>query len=473
MDIKLRKPSGFRLLISMILLGTAVALGVIAPPARADDDILYIGDLPGGADPKPLIPPDGTEEFFPYGPFPVDNAVKRFDAHTGRFLDSNLPDQAFIFTHDCSANAPLSGSVCGPNRIVINDGTLYLGNGNAGRNHFHDTDFGVDQDISGEILRFKLNGKPRPALVPAVKPVNSATDNPDAPYAPYGMVLHNDVLYVANFEGKGTADEFKNNELCDLNVDVQHCPPGGIIKYNAKTGALLGSITLPNDIPVYGQHPRGIVIGPDRKLYIALRDLPNKNFPDLNPTCAGHILQYNLKKNTFKHFVDSDDCDPASPAPGGNHLHRPDDIAFGPDGNLYVANFRKNGGDVDRILVFDGPLGAHPGQLIDTIELDKVGVARTFAQGLLFGPGGRLFVPIAFALNLAPPGADKDRVGEVRAYDVKTKDCRIFIKSPKDGGPLLSPLYLSFGKTDPATHLYREEQSDHDDLFFDSMPSCY
>jgi|CXWL01.1.fsa_nt_gi Zn-dependent M28 family amino/carboxypeptidase len=39
MDIKLRKPSGFRLFISMILLGTAVVLGVIAPPARADERI--------------------------------------------------------------------------------------------------------------------------------------------------------------------------------------------------------------------------------------------------------------------------------------------------------------------------------------------------------------------------------------------------------------------------------------------------
>jgi Zn-dependent M28 family amino/carboxypeptidase len=39
MNIILRKPSGFRLLISMFLLGTAVVLGVIAPPARADERI--------------------------------------------------------------------------------------------------------------------------------------------------------------------------------------------------------------------------------------------------------------------------------------------------------------------------------------------------------------------------------------------------------------------------------------------------
>jgi hypothetical protein len=39
MNIKLRKPSGLRLLISMVLLGVAMVLGVIAPPARADKRI--------------------------------------------------------------------------------------------------------------------------------------------------------------------------------------------------------------------------------------------------------------------------------------------------------------------------------------------------------------------------------------------------------------------------------------------------
>ena len=36
MNIKLRKPSGFRLLISLVLLGVAVILGLIAPHSRAD-----------------------------------------------------------------------------------------------------------------------------------------------------------------------------------------------------------------------------------------------------------------------------------------------------------------------------------------------------------------------------------------------------------------------------------------------------
>jgi hypothetical protein len=471
MNITLRKPSGLRLSVSILLLATVLMLGLIAPVHA--EDILYITDSPYGLDPNPYVDPKNPPpppRGFPFGAFPEKNAVKRFDAYTGRFLDSNLPNQAFIFTDDCSANAPLSGSVCAPDRLLIKDGTLYLGNGNGSRNHFHDTDFPNLVDISGEILRFNLNGKPRPALVPAVKPVGSSTDNPDAPYAPTGMVLHNDVLYVANLNGKSTPQEILNNNFCDPNVDVPHCPPGGIIKYNAKTGVRLGSIALPNDLPKYGQHPRGMVVGPDGKLYIAVRDLPNKDFPDLNPTCQGHILQYDFKEKTFKHFIDTNDCSDIAPDPAdNNHLHRPDDIAFAPNGNLYVANFRKNSGDVDRILVFGGPRSSRPGKLINSIVLDIVGGKRIFAQGLLFGPGGRLFVPIAFALNTL---VDEDRVGEVRAYDVNTKDCRVFVKPPKAGGPLKSPYFLSFGKTDPATHLYRAKVGEHEHLAFNTMPRC-
>lgn len=36
MNIKLRKPGGIRLLISLLLLGVAVILGLIAPNSRAD-----------------------------------------------------------------------------------------------------------------------------------------------------------------------------------------------------------------------------------------------------------------------------------------------------------------------------------------------------------------------------------------------------------------------------------------------------
>lgn len=431
------------------------------------DDILYVGDAPAGRAPRPGIPDaeESPPRSFPFGVFPEKNAVKRFDAHTGKFLDSHRPSQAFIFTDDCSASAPLSGSVCGPGRILFRDDSLYLGNGNINRNSYYDTRF-ISADISGEMLRFGPDGKPQRVLVPAVKSSGSGfVDNLNAPHIPTGMVLYKNILYVGDLATKNTPEEIARNALCDPFVDETVCHPGEIIKYNAQTGARLGSLGLPapSILPLDSFHPRGIVLGPDGKLYIAVRDLP--------ANCGGHILQYDLKTNTYARFIDSTDaCASAVPDPTSNHLHRPDEIAFGPDGNLYVASFRKNGGDVDRILKFSGPNSTHPGTLLDSIVLNVLGQPRAFAQGLAFGPGDRLFVPVSFVpFNFI----NEDRVGEIRAYNVRSKDCRVFVPSWKHGGPLSGPMFLSFANTDPATHAYRgEKDKSHNNLAFLSMPSC-
>ena len=88
------------------------------------------------------------------------------------------------------------------------------------------------------------------------------------------------------------------------------------------------------------------------------------------------------------------------------------------------------------------------------IDLDQVGAPRAVAQALLFGPGGFLYVPI-FRTDGSP--------GEIRRYNVSTdtfpKTFDLFV-SP--GGPLISPWYLTFGKTDPATLAYREDDDEHD-----------
>jgi hypothetical protein len=62
-----------------------------------------------------------------------------------------------------------------------------------------------------------------------------------------------------------------------------------------------------------------------------------------------------------------------------------------------------------------------------------------YAQALLFGPRGDLFVPMS-------------NVGEVRRYDVASKTYRTFVPP---GRGLVEPWFLSFGKTDPATLAYR------------------
>jgi hypothetical protein len=109
---------------------------------------------------------------------------------------------------------------------------------------------------------------------------------------------------------------------------------------------------------------------------------------------------------------------------------------FGPDGKLYVTAFRADTSDTDKVLIFDGVTGACLGK----IDLDQAGQSRAFAQALVFGPKGRLFVPI-------------NNTGEVRRYDVTTKTFDVFVAS---GGPLQQPWYLTFGETDPKTLEYED-----------------
>ena len=120
---------------------------------------------------------------------------------------------------------------------------------------------------------------------------------------------------------------------------------------------------------------------------------------------------------------------------------------FGPDGKLYVTSFRADANDTDKILVFD-----EDGHCLeqDRIDLDRVGQDRATAQAILFGPSGRLFVPITNA-NFPP---DNPFTGEVRRYNVNTKTFDIFVPSAAKGGPLLNPWYLTFGETDPSTLAY-------------------
>ncbi len=136
-------------------------------------------------------------------------------------------------------------------------------------------------------------------------------------------------------------------------------------------------------------------------------------------------------------------------AGGVGHLNRPQGLVFGPDGNLYVTSFRDNSqpnapGNTDAIRIYSG----RTGKLLGKIDLDNPpsnAGARAYAQALLFGPRGKLFVPI----TIAPPGASPT-AGEVRRYDVRTKTYDVFVPA----GTLAAPWFLTFGKTNPATLAY-------------------
>ena len=313
-----------------------------------------------------------------------DDTVKRFDATTGVFLG--------VFVTSTSNSLCSSGHIHGPRGLIFGHGSnLLVSNQNA------------NDPCSGDILRY--NGQTGGFLGETVP----LTDL-NAPPGPRGIILseNHKILFVANVGGPGINGKLqaftKNGKfLADLN------PSGLTTEF----------------------HPRGVVIGPDGLLYVS-------NTPVLGAN-GGQVLRFDPKTLNFVDVFISD----LNPSFDSGHLNRPEGLVFGPDGKLYVTSFRANTTDLDSIRIYDGTTRAY----LARIELDQpesiVGQGnRAFAQALLFGPEGRLFVPIS--------GNGPD-TGQVRRYNMDTKTFDVFV-SP--GGYLGAGWFLTFGETDPATLEY-------------------
>lgn len=283
----------------------------------------------------------------------------------------------------------------------------------------------VGLSYNGEILRYDTQGKVVGPLV--------ARNDPNGPLGSRGIILFTNrngerILFIADlgdFTAKGIEVTGKllayrvvgttATFIADLNPNIQ--TPGA-------TG------------PQF--HPRGLVIGPDGYLYVSIRNLSN---PKLPPSCGGSVLRFNPE--TFA-FVDIILSNPVKCTDNINDLHRPEGLVFSPRGDLFITSFQANPkeveNDVDKILIVPKE-DIQAGQInlpLDRIDLYQTGEPRVFAQALLFGPGGNLFVPIS-------------NTGEVRRYNVTTKAFWTFITA---GKALSEPWYLSFTKTNPATLAY-------------------
>jgi WD40 repeat protein len=325
----------------------------------------------------------------------ADNTVKRFDAATGAYLGKFVTQGA---------------QLQGPRGILhVSNGAFLVSNQNAGT------------PIPGEIDRFDSSGKALGPLVPH-------TDR-NAPFAPRGIILGprpgtttvgNSTLFVAN-TGHDAPD-------C---VGSSQDPCGAVKLYDSTTGTFVQDLDFSSFTALGGEfRPRGVVFGPDGLLYVSV--FSEKNLND------GFVLSSNLTgevKVVARQTTTADAC--------SQHLHRPDGLAFGPDGKLYVTSFRASATDIDRILIFT-TAGACSGE----IALDEVGKPRAFAQALVFGPGGKLFVPIS-----APNGPD---AGAVRRYDVTdaTFPFDNFVAPSASRGPLGAGWYSTFAKTNPHTLAY-------------------
>ena len=322
-----------------------------------------------------------------------DNTVKTFDPETGRFLGTFVP----------KGNQGLNG----PRGLIFDrGGNLLVSNQN------------VDQppapSENGDVLKY--NGQTGQFIEQLVK------RNPNGPFAPQGIVLSKqNVLFVAD----------RGNFDFDTGIEI----PGVVKMYDSYTGAFLGNLDHSGFSPPF--HPRGLVFGPDGLLYVTSLD-----FKALN---KGWVLRFNTKtKKLHDVFISNDDIP---------DLRRPAGLVFGPDRNLYVTSYREDANDTDKILV----VNRHTRKLLDKIDLYAVGQPRAFPETILFGPKGKLFVPITGALD-PDTGDPIDLTGSVRRYNVRSKKFKEIVPPYKDGGPLGVPLYLTFGNTDPATLAYHHDQ---------------
>ncbi len=332
-----------------------------------------------------------------------DDTVKRFDARTGAYLGE------FVL--------PGSGGINGPRGMIFTQGRLFLANQN------------VDQAFAGEILRYRRNtGDFLNALVPCNPPLGRVCDD-DAPFAPRGIIRGaGRTLYVADHDGARVA-------IYDLD--------SGMFISNLDTTGFSGVLPAHPGLIF----PRGIVRGPDDLLYVSVTALPAGN------RLTGFILRFNPRTGKFVDVFTSNSASGCAA-----HLHRPEGLVFGPDNKLYVTVFRadQNGevNDNDKILVFN-----RNGSCVDQINLaqpeSQVGAnERAFAQALVFGPGGRLFVPINGPVVGVTGAVTGNHTGEIRRYNTRTKSFSLLVPSAANGGALQIPWYLTFGDTDPRTLEY-------------------
>jgi DNA-binding beta-propeller fold protein YncE len=191
--------------------------------------------------------------------------------------------------------------------------------------------------------------------------------------------------------------------------------------YNGTTGT--NPTVLVSDPSLAG--PVGMLFGPDGYLYVST----------LN---SSSVLRFDAQTGAAVPAPGQSGADFVPSGSGG--LNRAGGIAFGPDGNLYVASQNTN-----TVMRYDGttgdPLPADGQDGATFVPAGSGGLSRPV--GLLFGPSSDRHFP--YTLYVISLNTDN-----VLAYHSATGDFLCEFIGAGSGG-LSAPRSLAFGNTDPST----------------------
>jgi DNA-binding beta-propeller fold protein YncE len=201
---------------------------------------------------------------------------------------------------------------------------------------------------------------------------------------PTGMTIHQGVLYVTNSN-----------------------PPQGVQSFDATTGANTG-----NFVPsLANPSPRDVKVNPaNHRVYVLYYNAATVETFDLTTKASFGLL---------------------FPAESGG-LYTPQAMAFGPDGNLYIAGGRSPSG----VRRYNPITGA----FIDVFA----NMGDDYALGIAFGPDNNLYVATSFITGAAPA---------VTRFNYPSGASMGFFVPPGGGG-LSAPFHLTFAAVPGATLTY-------------------